>query len=99
MNEHEEKHAILLDKARKEGHHHHIDISTGSLVPYILALVLSIHSFIEGLALGVQSDVTQTTILLIAIASHKWIEAFAFGARYIFSILYDYYLSFLILCF
>jgi len=84
---HEQQHQALLQEAQaaefEHHHHHHIDVSSGALMPYILALVLSIHSFIEGLALGVQPSVSETIVLLIAIASHKWIEAFAFGASFV----------------
>jgi hypothetical protein len=37
---------------------------------------------IEGMALGIGTNAEQTVILIIALASHKWIEAFAFSTRY-----------------
>ncbi|KAL6072924.1 Zinc transporter ZIP3 [Balamuthia mandrillaris] len=82
--QHEGEHQRLLQQRASEHEgHQHIEVTQRPVVPYILALVLSIHSVIEGLALGVESTVSQTTLLLIAIASHKWIEAFAFGTSFV----------------
>jgi len=33
------------------------------------------------MALGIGENISQTIILIIALASHKWIEAFAFSTR------------------
>jgi len=49
----------------------------------LLLLVLSIHSFTEGLALGVQMDLEKTTVVFAAIASHKWAESFALGSSFV----------------
>lgn len=38
---------------------------------------------IEGMALGIGTDAEQTVILIIALASHKWIEAFAFSTSFV----------------
>jgi len=80
---HEDEHIKLLSEA--SGHeHHHIHLDTNyPLVPYILALVLSVHSIIEGMALGIGENISQTIILIIALASHKWIEAFAFSTSFV----------------
>jgi solute carrier family 39 (zinc transporter), member 1/2/3 len=48
-------------------------------VPYVLALVLAVHSLFEGLALGVAADVGRATVLLVAILGHKWMEAAGVG--------------------
>jgi zinc transporter 1/2/3 len=45
----------------------------------MLALTLSAHSVIEGVALGVEDTIADTTNILIAIVSHKMFAAFAFG--------------------
>jgi len=50
-----------------------------SFVSYILTIVLSVHSFISGLALGVESNTTSLIALTVAIVSHKWVESFAVG--------------------
>eukprot|EP01100_Stratorugosa_tubuloviscum_P000901 TRINITY_DN119_c4_g1_i1.p1 TRINITY_DN119_c4_g1~~TRINITY_DN119_c4_g1_i1.p1 ORF type:complete len:194 (-),score=91.43 TRINITY_DN119_c4_g1_i1:96-677(-) len=64
-------------------HHHNLNLEGKAYVPYILAVVLSIHSFFEGIALGVQTDVTETILIFIAITSHKAVEAFAFGISFV----------------
>ena len=38
---------------------------------------------IEGMALGIGTNAEQTVVLIIALASHKWIEAFAFSASFV----------------
>ena len=48
---------------------------------YILALLLSVHSIIEGIALGIESHWEDTTKILIAIVSHKFFAAFALGVN------------------
>lgn len=35
------------------------------------------------MALGIGTDAGQTIILIIALASHKWIEAFAFSTSFV----------------
>ncbi|PRP84327.1 zinc permease family [Planoprotostelium fungivorum] len=48
---------------------------------HILAVLLSAHSIIEGVALGVSSSTGETRDVLIAIAGHKLFDAFAFGVN------------------
>jgi len=52
-------------------HHHHAGI------PYILTLMLVIHSLIEGAALGINATLTQTLMIFIAIIAHKGSASFA----------------------
>lgn len=47
--------------------------------PYLLALVLSIHSFIAGVALGIEKTILASLMLFIAIIAHKGSAAFALG--------------------
>jgi zinc transporter 1/2/3 len=42
-----------------------------------------LHQVIEGMALGIGTNAEQTVILIIALASHKWIEAFAFSTSFV----------------
>jgi zinc transporter 1/2/3 len=42
--------------------------------------VLSIHSLIEGLALGVQLTEEGVIAIFVAIISHKWVESLALGS-------------------
>lgn len=51
--------------------------------PYLLAVVLSIHSFIAGVALGIESTILGSIILLVAILAHKGSAAFALGINMI----------------
>jgi zinc transporter 1/2/3 len=58
---------------------------SSSLNMYMLAILLCVHSIIEGIALGVEDSLADITSLLVAIVSHKLFDAFAFGvalARY-----------------
>lgn len=50
-----------------------------AMYPYLLALVLSIHSFIAGVALGIETAVLASVIIFIAIIAHKGAAAFALG--------------------
>lgn len=51
----------------------------GAVYAYILALVLSIHAFIAGVAVGTEQTAAGLLVLLIAIIAHKGSEAFALG--------------------
>lgn len=46
-------------------------------IPYILAMILTIHAIIEGAALGIGATFSQTIMLFIAILAHKGSESFA----------------------
>ncbi len=50
-----------------------------AFVPILLAIVLSVHSFIAGMALGVQESSAAAMPTLIAIVAHKWVEAISLG--------------------
>ncbi|MDA2918789.1 ZIP family metal transporter [Desulfobacterota bacterium AH_259_B03_O07] len=53
--------------------------SSPSIYPYLLALVLSIHSFIAGVALGIETTLLATVVIFIAIIAHKGAASFALG--------------------
>ena len=57
------------------------DAATGSH-PFVLLVVLSLHSFIAGTALGLESELTAALILLVAILAHKSFAAFALGSSF-----------------
>jgi len=82
--EHEGEHEhLLLDKGHR---HHHIPVNADRpYMSYILTIVLAAHSVIEGLVLGIEtsSELREGVILLLAIASHKWIESFALGTSFV----------------
>lgn len=46
-------------------------------IPYILALILVIHSFIEGAALGIGTTFAEALMIFIAIIAHKGSASFA----------------------
>jgi len=47
--------------------------------PLLLLLFLSIHSFLEGLVLGVQVTYGEAVAITIAICVHKWVESLSLG--------------------
>lgn len=47
--------------------------------PYVLTLVLSVHSVIAGIALGTEQTMGLVLVILIAVAVHKGSAAFALG--------------------
>ena len=49
------------------------------ILPYILVIVLSIHSLMAGIALGFQKDIDVALTIFLAMIGHKWVEAFALG--------------------
>jgi solute carrier family 39 (zinc transporter), member 1/2/3 len=53
--------------------------SDDAMLPYVLALVLSVHSLIAGMALGAESQLATSLALFIAIIAHKGVAAFALG--------------------
>jgi len=53
------------------------------VLPYLLAIVFSLHSFIAGAAFGLQGSYNQSVILLIVLIGHKLIEAMAFGTVFV----------------
>jgi len=58
-------------------HEHYV--SESGVFAYILTLVLSIHSLISGIALGMTESLATLIPLFVGIIGHKWIEAFALG--------------------
>lgn len=54
-------------------------VAVSSMTAYSLAVVLSVHSLIAGLALGAERTHGQALILLAAIMAHKGAAAFALG--------------------
>ena len=50
-----------------------------TLYPYILMVILSIHSVITGIALGTETRIAQAVVILIAVMAHKGTAAFSLG--------------------
>ena len=49
-------------------------------IPYILAMVIMVHSFIEGAVIGINTELTTLSIISIAVLAHKGSESFALSA-------------------
>lgn len=54
----------------EEGHHR-------TTIPYVVTLIIIIHSLIEGTALGINTTLATTSIIFVAIFAHKSSESFA----------------------
>jgi zinc transporter 1/2/3 len=55
------------------------EVKRGAVYAYILALVLSVHSLIAGVAMGTEQTTTGILVIFIAIIAHKGSAAFALG--------------------
>jgi len=82
---HADPYVTLDEKSKDENKYgtleegvHSNDTDQG-MFAYILTFVLSVHSLISGVALGMDNVTTTLISLFVAIISHKWIEAFALG--------------------
>lgn len=62
-----------------DGHAH--DLPPRTLVPYVLPIVLSVHAFIEGAALGINKTVADAFLIFVAIIVHKGSESFALATN------------------
>lgn len=69
---------LMLLLENSFSHTHGDDIHhTHQTTPYVLAFLLSVHSFIEGAALGINTTLASASIIFIAIMAHKGPESFA----------------------
>ena len=74
---------LVLEKVIIHSHHAVADTAEletePTLYPYILTLVLSVHSVIAGIALGTEDTIKLSIVIFIALISHKGSAAFALG--------------------
>lgn len=71
---------LLLEKAALGGREDVGAMSKGRMLyPFILCLVLSVHSIIAGTSLGLEVTLLSATAIFIAIIAHKGAAAFALG--------------------
>ncbi|MFH1313249.1 MAG: ZIP family metal transporter [Candidatus Eisenbacteria bacterium] len=74
---------LFLEKVclpNQHGHELRVEGANQSLLqPYVLMMVLSLHSIITGIAFGTESTVAQASVILIAVLAHKGTAAFALG--------------------
>lgn len=60
--------------------HHDLDETAGRrppMYPYVLTVILSVHSIIAGISLGLETRVSAAIVILLAIVFHKGSAAFA----------------------
>ncbi|AGF77896.1 putative divalent heavy-metal cations transporter [Desulfocapsa sulfexigens DSM 10523] len=71
---------MLLEKAVLGGSEDIGAMSKGrSVYPYLLCVILSVHSIIVGTSLGLEASLVASVGILVAILAHKWAAAFALG--------------------
>ena len=72
--------ALLLLIDRVMFSHHDLEeraSNEGSASPYVLTIILSVHSIIAGTSLGLETHVSTSIVILLAILFHKGSAAFA----------------------
>lgn len=81
------EHVLLPDQAHAIVHHqghdcaeeHGGETSSGGLYPYVLVVVLSLHSVLAGMALGTQDSFPNGLVIFSAIVIHKATAGLALG--------------------
>ena len=71
---------LLIDRVIYGDHHgadHEESTSQHCIYPYVLLVLLSIHSVIAGISLGIESHLSGLVIILLGILCHKGSAAFA----------------------
>ena len=81
MENKEEEHDKEHEHEHEHGHEH--EHKPSGITPYILLLALGFHGFFEGMALGIQSEVSNTLSLFLAIAAHKWAASLTLGISFV----------------
>ncbi len=70
---------LLLEHVAKELYHH--PEQSKSAFAIVAFIMLSIHGFLAGAALGITSSISLAVIVFIAILAHKWAESFALALQ------------------
>ncbi len=70
---------LMLEKVIVKSDESNISNDGYSIYPYILLLVLSVHSVIAGISLGLEKTMTTTIVIFIALIAHKGSASFALG--------------------
>lgn len=73
---------LWLEHLGKEYYHHHND-KHNRYFAFIAVIMMSVHSLLAGSALGLSDDVGITTLIFLAIISHKLAESFAIAVQLI----------------
>lgn len=69
---------LLLEHLGREVYEHQGTNARFALLAFIM---LTIHSFLEGAALGVSSSLTVMLVIMAAIVAHKWAASFALAVQ------------------
>ena len=69
---------LLLEHIGKDMYQHH---GSSSSFAILATVMLSIHSFLAGSALGVSSSLAVSIVILLAILAHKWAASFALSVQ------------------
>ncbi len=72
---------LWFEHLGQELYHHHDKPSTHPAFAVVAWVMLSIHSFVLGTALGLSQDYSMRIMLFFAIIAHKWAESFAIAVQ------------------
>ncbi|NCT56229.1 MAG: ZIP family metal transporter [Legionella sp.] len=72
---------LWFEHLGKELYHHHHNHTTHPAFAIVAWIMLSIHSFVLGTALGLSQDYSMQIMLFLAIIAHKWAESFAIAVQ------------------
>lgn len=70
---------LLFEHIGREVYKHQSEKSLGFV--YLTAIMLSIHSFLAGAALGLSDSYSIVTVILFAILAHKWAASFSLAIQ------------------
>lgn len=70
---------LWLEHLGRELYHHEGERAPGFAI--LAVIMLSIHSFLAGAALGISSDLSVFIVILMAILAHKWAASFALSIQ------------------
>ena len=69
---------LVLEHIGRELHEHH---HSSTQIAVLATIMLSIHSFLEGAAVGISGEFLTALILAIAILAHKWAASFSLSLQ------------------
>jgi zinc transporter 1/2/3 len=70
---------LLLEHIGKDIYYHHQGSNNNFAI--LATIMLSIHSFLEGSALGVSGSILMSILIFLAILGHKWAASFALAIQ------------------
>lgn len=69
---------LLLEHIGTELNHHH---TQAPAIAVLAVIMLSIHAFLAGAALGLSQNLAALAVMLVAILAHKWAESFSLSVQ------------------